>query len=146
MTIAEPPVAAPTTGIVWAYRFRADGTAERVANEQVDAAIAAPGGGWLWVHLGLADNRCRAWIADYAPVSDIARELLVGGDTHLRLDMIGHELIGVLPDLHQEFEQASEELVRLRFVMGPSFLLTARQHPVQSIQNTRRAVDSGKRF
>jgi zinc transporter len=146
MTIAEPPVAAPTTGIVWAYRFRADGSAERIANEQVDAAIAEPGSGWVWVHLGLADNRCRAWIADAAPVSDIARELLAGGDTHLRLDTIGHELIGVLPDLHQEFDHATDELVRLRFVMGPSFLLTARQHPVQSIQNTRRAVESGKRF
>jgi zinc transporter len=146
MTTADPPVTAPTTGIVWAYRFRADGGAEPIANEQVDAALADPGAGWVWVHLGLADNRCRAWIAKAAPVSEVARELLAGGDTHLRLDTIGHELIGVLPDLHQEFAQASEDLVRLRFVMGPRFVITARQRPVHSVENTRRAVDSGKRF
>src|SRR5215470_2459835 len=146
MTTADLPVTTPTTGIVWAYHFRADGSAEPIANERVDATLADPGVGWVWVHLGLADNRCRAWIADAAPVSKVARELLAGSDTHLRLDIIGHELIGVLPDLQQEFTEASEDLVRLRFVMGPSFVITARQRPVHSVENTRRAVDSGKRF
>ena len=146
MTTADLPVTAPATGIVWAYHFRADGSAEPIANEQVDATLKTPGAGWVWVHLGLADNRCRAWIADAAPVSEVARELLAGSDTHLRLDIIGHELIGVLPDLHQELTEASEDLVRLRFVMGPSFVITARQRPVHSVENTRRAVDSGKRF
>jgi len=146
MTIADLPVTTPTMGIVWAYRFHADGSATPVANEQVDAALAEPDGSWVWVHLALADNRCRAWIAQAAPVSSVARELLGGGDTHLRLDIIGHELIGVLPDLHQEFSHASEDLVRLRFVMGPHFVITARQRPVHSVENTRRAVESGKRF
>lgn len=146
MTIADLPVTAPTTGIVWAYHFRADGSATPIANEQVDAMLAEPNAGWVWVHLGLADNRCRAWIADAAPVSEVARELLAGGDTHLRLDIIGNELIGVMPDLHQELTEASEDLVRLRFVMGPSFVITARRRPVHSAENTRRAVESGKRF
>jgi zinc transporter len=146
MTTTDLPDVAPTTGIVWAYRFRPDGTAERLANEQVDAALAEPGAGWIWVHLALADMRCRAWIAQRAPVSELARELLTGTDTHLRLDMLGHELIGVLPDLHQEFSHASEDLVRLRFVMGPRLMITARQRPVHSIETTRRAVDAGKRF
>jgi len=137
---------APTTGIVWAYRFRADGSAEPLANEQVDAALAAPGAGWVWVHLALADVRCRAWIAKAAPVSELARELLAGTDTHLRLDTVGHELLGVLPDLHQEFNHASGDLVRLRFVMRPRFVITARQRPLHSVENTRRAIEAGKRF
>ncbi len=139
------PDVAPTTGIVWAYRFGADGAAERIANEQVDAALAEARG-WVWVHLALADNRCRAWIAKAAPVSELARDLLSGADTHLRLDTIGHELIGVLPDLHQEFAHASEDLVRLRFAMGPRLVITARQRPLHSVENTRRAVEAGKRF
>ena len=100
---SDLPDIAPATGIVWAYRFRPDGTAERRANDLVDAALCDDGAGWVWVHLALADQRCRAWITQQAPVSEVARELLTSSDTHLRLDMIGHELIGVLPDLHQEF-------------------------------------------
>jgi hypothetical protein len=40
----------PSTGIVWAYRFRPDGTAELVPNDKVDAALAEHGGGWVWLH------------------------------------------------------------------------------------------------
>src|SRR5262245_19604567 len=53
----EPPAladAAPVTGIVWAYRFRTDGVAELISNDKIEAALAAPGTGWMWLHLALA--------------------------------------------------------------------------------------------
>lgn len=138
--------AVPSTGIVWAYRFRPDGTAEALPNAQADAALAEPGTGWIWIHLGLADTRCRAWIAQLAPVSELAREVLAGPEQHVRLDILGHEIVGVIPDLHQEFDTPSDDLVRLRFVLTERMLITARQRPVQSVERTRRALDSGKRF
>jgi zinc transporter len=52
----------------------------------------------------------------------------------------------VLPDLHQELSQRSDELVRLRFVMTERMLITARHRPVQSVDNNRRAIEAGKRF
>jgi zinc transporter len=138
--------AAPATGIVWAYRFRPDGAAEAIPKDKVEAALADHGGGWVWLHLALADTRCRAWIARYAPVSELAREVLAGPDRHLRLDILGQEIAGVLPDLHQEFAQLGENLVRLRFVMTERMLITARQRPAHSIESNRRAIESGKRF
>jgi len=136
----------PATGIVWAYRFRPDGTAEPIPNDKVGAALAEHGQGWIWLHLALADARCRAWIAQYAPVSELAREVLAGPDRHLRLDILGQEIVGVVPDLHQEFAQLGEDVVRLRFVMTERMLITARQRPAHSIENSRRAVESGKLF
>lgn len=137
---------APATGIVWAYRFGPDGVAELIPNEQADKALAEHGAGWIWVHLGLADTRCRAWIVHHAPISDLARDLLVGQDRHLRLDIVGQETMGVLPDLHQEFAEPGEDLVRLRFVMTERMLITARQQPVHSLEVNRRAIEAGKRF
>jgi len=93
----------PTTGIVWAYRFRSDGAAEPIPQDKIEASLIEHGAGWIWLHLGLADTRCRNWIAQRAPISDLAREVLAGPDRHLRLDILGHEIVGVLPDLHQEF-------------------------------------------
>ena len=133
--------ATPATGIVWAYRFRPDGAAEPISQDKIEA-----GAGWIWLHLGLADTRCRAWIAQHAPISDLAREVLAGPDRHLRLDILGHEIVGVVPDLHQEFAQSGENLVRLRFVMTERMLITARQRPAHSIESNRRAIESGKRF
>lgn len=138
--------AAPATGIVWAFGFAPDGSAEPIASDRVDAALAAHGGGWVWVHLALADNRCRSWISQHAPLSDIAREVLAGPDKHLRLDILGNEIVGVLPDLHQNFAEATDDLVRLRFVMTERMMITARQQPVHSVEHNRRALASGKKF
>lgn len=136
----------PATGIVWIYRFQPDGTAELIPNDQADSALTQFDAGWLWVHLGLADTRCRAWIAQKAPVSALAREVLAGPDRHLRLDILGNEIVGVVPDLHQDFAEPGDDLVRLRFVMTERMLITARQKPVHSVEINRRAIDSGKRF
>ena len=142
----EPAHIAPSAGIVWAYRFAADGSAAPIPNDSVDAALAEHGGGWIWVHLALADKRCRGWIAQHAPLSEMAREVLGGPDKHLRLDILGHEIVGVVPDLHQGLTQESDDLVRLRFVMTERLLITARQQPVHSVDSNRRAIESGKRF
>jgi zinc transporter len=138
--------ATPATGIVWAYRFRPDGAAEPIAQEKIETSLNDHDGAWVWLHLALADTRCRNWIGQHAPVSELAREVLAGPDRHLRLDILGKEIVGVLPDLHQEFARPGENLVRLRFVMTERLLITARQRPVHSIESNRRAIESGKRF
>src|SRR5262245_9946543 len=136
----------PTTGIVWAYRFEPDGSAQLIPNDKVEAALASRDGAWIWVHLALADTRCRSWIALHAPVSEMARDVLGGQDRHLRLDILGQEIVCLMPDLRQEFAQPGEDLVRLRFVMTERMLITARQRPAHSVEISRRAIESGKRF
>jgi zinc transporter len=145
----DPPASAmgdAAAGIVWAYRFHADGGSDKVAPGEIGAAFGEHGAGWVWVHLALADNRCRTWIAQHAPISELARDVLAGPDKHLRLDVLGQEIVGVVPDLHQELAHPGEDLVRLRFVMTERMLITARQQPVHSVERNRRAIESGKRF
>ena len=142
---AETISGRPESGIVYVYRFLDDGTAVSLPCEQVKDALSAHGG-WTWVHIGLADARARTWIAGHAPVSDMAREVLAGTDEHIRLDILGSEIIGVMPDLHQMFAQPSEDIVRLRFVMTDRMLITARRTPVHSLELTRRSIETGRRY
>jgi zinc transporter len=137
--------ATPESGIVWVYHFQPDGTAELVPNEAVEQALANHVG-WTWVHLSLADTRCRAWIAHNAHLSELARENLLGPDEHLRLDVLGHEIVGVVPDLQQEIAQPTDAIVRLRFVMSERMLISVRRKPVHSVEINRRAIEAGKRF
>ncbi len=136
--------AAPASGIIWVYRFLDDGNAVALPGEQADAALADPTG-WTWVHVGLADVRARNWIAQ-APISEAARDLLTGSDEHLQLDVLGNEIVGVLPDLHQEFARAGDDMVRLRFVMSERMLITSRRAPVHALELTRRSMQSGRRY
>ena len=141
----DTTTAAPESGIVWAYHFQPDGTPALIANDAV-AQILADHAGWTWVHLSLADARCRVWLAQNAPLTELARETLLGADEHMRLDVLGHEIVGVVPDLQQEFSQTGQSLVRVRFVMTERLLISARRTPAHSVEHNRRAIESGKRF
>jgi zinc transporter len=145
MTTTHATTLSPAAAILWAYRFAEDGTAQLVPGAEVDATLAA-GTGWMWIHVGLADTRCRIWLERHAPVSAAAREILLGPDEHLRLDLTGDELAGVLPDLRREFAEASMEFARLRFVMTDNMLISARRHPLHSIELTHRSIEGGARF
>ena len=135
----------PESGIVYLYRFDNDGNAISRPCEQVNDALAEHGG-WTWIHIGLADARARSWIEQQAPLSNVAREVLAGADEHIRLEILGSEIIGVMPDLHQMFSGPSEDIVRLRFVMTERMLITTRRPPVHSLELTRRSIDAGQRF
>jgi zinc transporter len=137
--------ATPQSGIVWIYHFQRDGCAALVPNDDIEGALADHVG-WTWVHLSLADTRCRAWIANNMRLSEPARETLLGPDEHLRLDVLGQEIVGVVPDLQQEIAQATDVIVRLRFVMTERVLISARRTPVHSVEINRRAIEAGKRF
>ena len=142
---AETISGLPESGIVYVYRFLDDGTAVSLPCEQVKDALSAHDG-WTWVHIGLADARARTWIARHAPVSDMAREVLAGTDEHIRLDILGSEILGVIPDLHQMFAQPSDDIVRLRFVLTDRMLINARRTPVHSLELTRRSIETGRRY
>ena len=131
-------------GIISAYRFASDGSATKLDVGNLDTELADPKG-WLWLHFNLSNRRCHDWLAG-APLSDIARETLLDVDEHIRLDIFGEEIAGVLPDLHQEFMQEGDDLLRVHFAISSRLMVTARRKPLRAIELTRRALDSGRKF
>jgi zinc transporter len=136
---------APAAGILFAYHFKADGSKETLAAGDVDDEIRR-GDGWFWVHLSLADTRCRNWVLQHAPLTDAAREILTGPDEHQRLDIFGREIVGVVPDLQLDFSKPTEQLCRLRFAVTDNLLVTIRRAHLRSIETTRQSVEAGTRF
>ena len=132
-------------GIISAYRFAADGAGTKFDAANLDAEMADRSG-WLWLHFSLANRRCHDWLATQAPLSDVARETLLDPDEHIRLDIFGDEIAGVLPDLHQEFMQEGDDLVRVHFAISQRLMITARRKPLRAIELTRRAIDMGRKF
>ena len=132
-------------GVISAYRFVDDGSATKLDVANLDAELADPQG-WLWLHFNLSNRRCHDWLAKSAPLSDVARETLLDPDEHIRLDIFGDEIAGVLPDLHQEFMQEGDDLVRMHFAISSKLMITARRKPLRAIELTRRTLDGGRKF
>ena len=84
-----PPCDRHRLGVSFQIRRRS----RAIPQDKIEASLIEHGAGWIWLHLGLADTRCRNWIAQRAPISNLARQVLAGPDRHLRLDILGHEIV-----------------------------------------------------
>ena len=139
--ILDSPVEAPP-GLVFAFRLKADGTAEELA---VDRPIADDPHGWLWLHFNLADARAGHFLRSSSYFPAAARELLVAADDHQQLNESEACLFGVFPDLVCGLDGITDEIGFLHFAMTESLLVTARHRPLSAIDAMRKALRGGRK-
>lgn len=133
--------------ILWAYVFDADGVATRLDEASASEFPLAAQSGYVWIHLGLANARTREWLRD-APFlpADVRAELL-NDDEQFHLRRFGQFIAGVVPDIRRDIgSNGEEDTGRLRFVADEQLLVTARRTALCSVEDTRAAVERGKRF
>jgi zinc transporter len=132
MNRADTAHATPESGIVWIYHFEPDGTAKLFPNENVEPALADHVG-WTWVDLSLTDARCRAWVAQNARLSELAREILLDEIAAKVTEITSRRLftLSVLtacllpPTLVTGFFGMNTEGLQLRETAGGTWIATA---------------------
>ena len=150
----EPPCSPPTStrsaeagvpGLTFAYRFREDGTAERLDGVAAARALHEPGG-WLWLHLDLTQPGASAFVQDLAGIPERGRAILLSGDDHLRLEPLAGGVAGVFADFLREVEDEKAALGRLRFVLTDTLVVSGRREALGGIARTLDAIGAGQRF
>ena len=76
-------------GFVCAYRFGADGTARKVAENEVSPELANPAGEWLWLHLNFIDQRCARYLARSGKFSPLAIDFIEHVPTYQVIECFG---------------------------------------------------------
>lgn len=100
---------------------------------------------FLWLHFNFADRRAHRCIADMFALPASAHELLMTVEDHQRALVVDGFVCGALSDFVHEF--ARDETVTtdvLRFVLGPSLMITARVHPLHSADLIRQRIEAGE--
>jgi zinc transporter len=136
---AREAQAKPLAGLVFAYRFRQDGSSEQLNVEEPPA----PDGGWLWLHFNLADMRACQYLATTPELPEPARALLVAADEHQQLQGGEACLYGVLADLVCGLSGATEEIGFLHFALTEKVFISSRRHQLNAIEATRKALRLG---
>jgi magnesium transporter/zinc transporter len=129
---------------LWVLRFD-DGGATLVSDPGAPS-LAPADGGFVWVHLNVADLRYRDWVAAQPQISAEAKALLVEPDTHQRLAADETTLWGVLPDRGRDLERAEDVMRHLRIVVTEHSVVTARRYAVQATAEVRQAALAGARI
>lgn len=132
------------TGIVWAYRFAADGTPTLVSRDEVPTLT--PEDGFVWLHLDLVHTRAQAWIDERKELPPAARELLLSRETHQRLDHSASLVWGIAHDLTRDIVDRTDNVGTLAWAVGERFLLTGRREALQSVRKAVEALNAGEQI
>lgn len=95
----------------------------------------------LWVHVNLSDSRARFWLAQQQEtLSEEARDLFLGNETRVHVQVEPEGIVAILGDLYHDFDLDPERLGTLRLYLDGRWLLTARTHPLKSVDMLRREL------
>lgn len=138
--MASGPIAVP--GLVWAFRFGADGKAEALADDVVPQTLGVRDG-WLWLHFNLTDARARDWIARCALLPPEALTVFLAKDERARIEDEEAAIFGLFSDFELELGGAGEDFAFLRFACTDRVFITGRHRPLRSLEEARHLVSRG---
>jgi len=103
--------------------------------------------GFVWLHFNLSDAAAETWIAKHlgAVVPEFF-EALHEGSRSTRIEDAHDTLVAVVNDVAYEFAFDPSEIATLWLNVAPRLAISARSHPLRSIDRLRQAVKDGCRF
>jgi zinc transporter len=127
-------------GLVWGFRFSADGKATSL---DVEKPIESGPADWLWLHLNLSDARARHWVAS-SRLPDPARAALLSSDAFQQMLPCGDCVYGAFADFIRDIGKPNHgQLGFLHFTMMEGLLVSGRHHPLTAPETTREALENG---
>jgi zinc transporter len=137
-------------GLICGYHFAPDERGEPLnlaqASEWMRCDPATDRHGFLWLHFNLADASAEKWIeAHVSPVPEFF-EALHAGSPSTRIEHAQDSLIAVVNDVAYEFSFDASEIETLWLSVSERVAISARIHPLRSIERLRQSVKDGCRF
>jgi len=110
------------------------------------ARDAVADGDFIWLHFNLADAAAEPWIAGNLPVVPEFFDALHEGSRSTRIEDAHDTLVAVVNDVAFTFSFDPSDIETLWVNVGPRVAITARVHPLRSIDRLRQAVRDGQCF
>jgi zinc transporter len=137
-------------GLLCGYVFEPDAAGRPIGLADALAwlrdATLANRPGFVWLHFNLADASAEKWIeSQLAPAPEFF-EALHAGSRSTRIEHAQDSLIAVVNDVAYEFSFDPSDIETLWMSAGERLAITARVHPLRSIDRLRQDVKEGCRF
>ncbi len=127
-------------GLIYAFLIEPHGPVHDLGPGDIEAALDL---GVLWLHFDGANSHARTWIADWERLPQDARERLLEDDDRCRADRYGAGIVGVVSDLHYNFDFDPDHIGSLRFYLDAGVIVSLRREPLSASDGLRRALRGG---
>lgn len=148
-----PQYGSDRNGLICGFLFGADASSRAVSLDEAvqwlattRQASSAPQPGFLWLHFNLADASAEIWMRDHLSLAPEFFEALHVGTRSTRIEDASDQLVAVINDVAYEFSFDPSEIASLWLTVNPRLAVSARTHPLRSIDRLRQAVRDGTRF
>jgi zinc transporter len=129
-------------GLVCGYSIGHDGTMTAIRAADIHRYFNQDDN-LVWLHFDHGDAGARAWITACSRIPAPAKALLLGTDSHMRIEAIGSGLCGIIGDLHHEFANQADGLDVLRLYLDNHCLVSVRHRPLAAIDKLRKTIGEG---
>jgi zinc transporter len=144
-TPPTPTYGADEHGLICGYRFVGGQTPQAIETLAGAAVMpSAPAGGFVWLHLNLSQTGTEAWMRKHAGLSDSFFEALADGSRSTRIERDGDALFAVINDVTFDFGFDASDVATLWVWVGQGRVVSARRHPLRSVDRLRTAVKNGE--
>jgi len=109
-------------------------------------ARPAVAGEFIWLHFNLANSGVEKWMQAHLALPEEFFEALHMGSRTTRIEDASDTLIAVVNDVAFEFSFDPSEIASLWLSVSERLAVSARLHPLRSIDRLRQAVKDGDRF
>jgi len=140
---AGPFGSAPLPGLVWAFRFHADGSAEQL---DVDRPIEECHDGWLWLHFNLANQRAYRLVTPLAVLPAPALALIQAAHAREQIHVVQNCIYGIVADLDRSLDATTGEIGHLHFAMTERLLISGRRRALSAVEAARRTLLGGRKL
>ena len=111
---------------------------------------AASDKGFVWLHFNLTDATAEKWMRGHLPLPedyfDNLRTAASDGPRSTRLENVDDHLVAVVNDVAYEFAFEPSEMSTLWVNVNARAMVSARLHPLRSVDRLRQAVKTGACF
>lgn len=137
-------------GLICGYLF-----ARTTGGQSIDLARAvswlqapeeATAASFLWLHFDLTDASAQTWMRTHLALQPEFFEALRQGSRSTRIEDAQDDLIAVVNDVAYEFSFDPSEIATLWMSVSERVAISARVHPLRSIDRLREAVKEGASF
>ncbi|BDI06886.1 transporter [Sphaerotilus microaerophilus] len=139
------PYGSDEYGLICGYHFLPGEAASELASaERALPLLRDPGTGFVWLHLNVGHAAAQRWLRSHAGLTDNFYEALHQGSRSTRIERDEDTLFAVMNDVTFDFTFDASDVATLWVAVRPGLVVTARRHPLRSVDRLRLAVKRGE--
>ncbi len=152
------PYGADSDGLICGFHFLDGGSSRVLATAGEALPLMSPSGGeeggddaregaargFVWLHVNLGHAGAQRWLRSFAHLPESFYEAMQDGSRATRIERDEEALLAVMNDVVFDFDYDASDVSTLWVCVQPHLVVTARRHPLRSVDRLRVAVKSGE--